>query len=102
MAIFFASFLHPVFPASRVQHISGLHSKFALRPGGSMVDIQSAAAEIRRGIKKEDRKKPQGKNIMSTSATQGGHNKKVQYRFSLEYFRLEPREIVDTKLVLAS
>jgi len=44
---------------------------------GSMVDIQSAAAEIRRGIKKdiEDRKKPQGKNIMSASATQGGHNK---------------------------
>jgi len=41
---------------------------------GSMVDIQSAAAEIRRGIKKE-RKKPQGKNIMSASATQGGHNK---------------------------
>jgi len=36
---------------------------------GSMVDIQSAAAEIRRGIKKiEDRKKPQGKNIMSASA----------------------------------
>jgi len=43
---------------------------------GSMVDIQSAAAEIRRGIKKiEDRKKPQGKNIMSASATQGGHKK---------------------------
>jgi len=40
---------------------------------GSMVDIQSAAAEIRRGIKKEDRKKLQGKNIMSASATQGGH-----------------------------
>jgi len=38
-----------------------------------MVDIQSAAAEIRRGIKK-DRKKLQGKNIMSASATQGGHN----------------------------
>jgi len=34
-----------------------------------MVDIKSAAAEIRRGIKKEDRqiedrKKSQGKNIM--------------------------------------
>ena len=28
----FASFLRPVFPASRVQHISDLHSKFALRP----------------------------------------------------------------------
>jgi len=42
-----------------------------------MVDIQSAAAEIRRGIKKieeKDRKKLQGKNIMSASATQGGHN----------------------------
>jgi len=33
MAIF-ASFLRPVslFPASRVQHVSDLHSKFALRP----------------------------------------------------------------------
>jgi len=29
---FFASFLCPVFPASRVQHISDLHSKFALGP----------------------------------------------------------------------
>jgi len=28
----FASFLHPVFPASRMQHISDVHSKFALRP----------------------------------------------------------------------
>ena len=28
---FFASFLHPVFPASRVQHVSDLHVKFALR-----------------------------------------------------------------------
>jgi len=29
---FFASFLCPVFPASHLQHISDLHSKFALRP----------------------------------------------------------------------
>jgi len=29
---FFASFLRPVFPASRMQHISDMHSKFALRP----------------------------------------------------------------------
>jgi len=43
----------------------------------SMVDIQCATAEIRRGTKKEERKKPQGKNIMSASATQGGHNKKL-------------------------
>ena len=34
---------------------------------GSMVDIQSAAAEIRRGKKKKkkDRNKPQGKNIIA-------------------------------------
>jgi len=38
--------------ASRVQHISNLHSKFALSHTmacGSMVDIQSATAEIRQG-----------------------------------------------------
>ena len=62
-----------------MEHISDLHSKFALGHTmcGSVVDIHSAAAEIRRGIKKkkiEDRKKSQGKNIMSASATQGGHN----------------------------
>jgi len=41
-----------------------------------MVDIQSATSEIRRGKKKKKKKKkkPQGKNIMSASATQGGHN----------------------------
>ena len=45
-------FLCPVFSASRVQHVSVLHPKFALRPYtmcGSMTDIQSA--EIRRGKK---------------------------------------------------
>jgi len=41
---------------------------------GSMADIQSATAEIRRG-KKDTPKKPHGKNIMSTSAMQGGHKK---------------------------
>jgi len=43
---------------------------------GIMVDIHSATAEIRRGKKKRRRKKkkPQGKNIMSASAMQGGHN----------------------------
>jgi len=42
-----------------------------------MADIQSATAEIRRGkkrINKERLKKPQGKNIMSASATQGDLN----------------------------
>jgi len=37
----------------------------------SMVDIQSATTEIRLGIKKEEET---GQNIMSASATQGGHN----------------------------
>jgi len=40
----------------------------------SMTDIQSAMADIRRG-KKDRKKKPQGKNIISASATHGGHNK---------------------------
>ena len=52
---FFATFLRPVFAASRVQQVSDLHSKFALRPRycRSMVDIQSPTAEIRRGKKKK-------------------------------------------------
>jgi len=44
----------------------------------SMVDIRPATAEIRRG-KKEERKK-QDKNIMSASATQGGHKKVLPQR----------------------
>jgi len=43
-----------------------------------MVDIQSTAAEIRRGIKKKKkidrRKKLHGKNIMPPPITEGGHN----------------------------
>jgi len=53
----FDDFLRPVFAASHVQHVSDLHLKFALRPHhvwkyGSMVDIQSATAVIRRGKKR--------------------------------------------------
>jgi len=44
--------LGPVFPASRTQHISDLHSKFALRP--RHVYIQSVTAEIRLGKKEEE------------------------------------------------
>jgi len=42
-----------------------------------MVDMQSPTAEIRPGKKRKTdrRKKPQGKNIISAVATQGGHNK---------------------------
>ena len=55
----FGDSLRPAFPAIPMQHMSDLHSKFALGPHHvytSMVDIQSAMAEIRRG-NKERRKK---------------------------------------------
>jgi len=47
----FGDCLGPAFPASRAQHISDLHSKFALGHTmcRSMVYIQCATAEIRRG-----------------------------------------------------
>ena len=52
----------------------------------SMVDIQPAAAEIRRGekrkIEEDRRKKPQGKNIMACPITQGSHNYLVKFKCS--------------------
>jgi len=51
---------------------------------GRVVDIQSETAEIRRGIKKDRKIKPQDKNIMSASATQGGH-KKLTITTSMAY-----------------
>jgi len=59
---------------------------------GSIVDIQSPTAEIRRGKKK---KKPQGKNIMSASAMQGGHNKEHMW---LLQTALQYKEILYKKL----
>ena len=53
-----------------------------------MVDIHSATAEIRRGKKEEEeegQKKPQGKYIISASATQGGHNKIIMQKVVLMY-----------------
>jgi len=43
-----------------------------------MVDIHSETAEIRRGKKIEDRKKPQDENIMACPIPQGGHKKKEE------------------------
>jgi len=54
----FGDFLGPAFPASRVQHISDQHSKFALGPhhvSKYMVGIHSATAEIWRGKKRRRR-----------------------------------------------
>jgi len=51
-------FLRPVLSASSLQRISDMHSKFALRHTmcGSVVDIQSPTAEIRREKRKEGKK----------------------------------------------
>jgi len=58
MAIFRVIFASCIFSEPRAAHY--MHSEFALRPHhaacGSMIDIQSATAEIRRG-KKESKKK---------------------------------------------
>jgi len=49
--VHFWRFLGPAFSASREQHVSDLRPKFALGHTmcGSMVDIQPATAENRRG-----------------------------------------------------
>jgi len=68
-------FLPTVFPASRMLHISDMHSKFALRPhhvsksNYGRIHLQP----LRLGEKKDRRWKSQGTNIMSAYATQGGH-----------------------------
>jgi len=61
---FLTIFLRPVFAASRVQHASDLHLKFAFPMCASMADIHSATAEIRRGKKKKKKNKRQDENIM--------------------------------------
>jgi len=65
---FFASFLRPVFPASRMQHISDLHSKFAPRLQRvvymRMVYIQS----LRLGEEKTRKKKKKKKKKKVTTA----------------------------------
>jgi len=46
---------------------------------GSIVDIQSLTAEIRRGNKKRRRRKKQDENIMVCPIPQGDHNKPLRY-----------------------
>ena len=66
--LFNAAKFGPVFAASRVQRISDLHSKFALRPHHvpkyGRLNIQSPTAEIRRGKKERRKKKKQNENII--------------------------------------
>ena len=54
---------------------------------GSMVDIQFATAKIRREKKRKKERKKQDKNIMSESATLGGHNKRQEENlYGLPYY----------------
>jgi len=76
---FLATFLRPVFAASRVQHVSDLHLKFALRPHHVFPAVwqTSNLQRLRLGEdrKKEERKKKsQGKNIMVCPIPYGDHN----------------------------
>jgi len=59
----FGDILRPEFSASRIQHVSDLRPKFALRLTmcECMVDIQSATAEIKPGKKEEDRRNHRAK-----------------------------------------
>jgi len=76
MAIF-DDFLRPVFAASRVEHVSDLHLKFALSHTvcASMVNMQSATAEIRRRKKIKEEETTGQKYNVRICYTQGGHNK---------------------------
>ena len=95
---FFASFLSPVFSASRVQHISDLHSKFALRPHlcQSMVNIQSPTAEIRRGKKK---KKKQDETRMWANARPNGRPAEHRWRPLFNAAKFGPRSLLDCRAV---
>jgi len=67
----FGEFLRPVFPASRVQHVSDLHSKFALRPH-PCVEVWLTSNLRRRGKEIEERKKkPHDENIMACPISYG-------------------------------
>jgi len=68
-----------------MQHVSDLHPKFALKPHHVWkYGIQSPTAKIRRGKteRRRRKKKPQGKNIVSASAMQGGHNDHANLTYS--------------------
>jgi len=67
----------------------------------SMVDIQSATAEIRRGKKdRRKKKKPEGKNIMSASATQGGHNNLGNYGYKPSARSVDEKYLVTQRFTL--
>jgi len=77
MANFWRFFLRPVFQRATWNTFQTciLNSHWDHIMCGSTIDIQSATAENRRGKRRKTRKKkkPQLQNVMSASATRGGH-----------------------------
>jgi len=87
----FGNFFGPAFPASHVQRISHMRSKFAVRPHHvwKYGRHQCATAEIRRG---KEKNKLQDENMMSASATQGGHNQSWTW-WNLWKHHTEPEQL---------
>ena len=85
----FGDFLGPAFPASRVQHISDLHSKFALRPHHDRLYKCSAVAEMGDRLATIDmgRKELQGSAVPLSGGNQSSGDK---HRYGTEE-SLSPR-----------
>jgi len=76
----FDDFLCPVFSASRLQHISDLHSKFALGPHHVWKYGRHPICDgWEQARKKDGKKKSQDENIMTCPFPQGGDNQPTCY-----------------------
>ena len=58
-----------------------------------MVDIQSVTAEIRRGKRQKEEEETTGQNIMSASATQGGHNNSTHMAWECSLLQVYIRDV---------
>jgi len=94
---FFASYIS----ASRVQHISDLHSKFALvyTMCQSMVDILSPTAEIRRGKKQRRKIEITGQKYSGCPITYSDHNEQICWSHSFLNKFLKQRMKHSTKVL---
>jgi len=68
---FLATFLRPVFSASRVQHVSDRHPKFALRPPCVEVWQTSNLRRLRLGEEKKRKEKKKKKKKKKEEETKG-------------------------------
>ena len=77
---FFDDFLRPVFLASRVQHISDLHPKFALRPHHVWPVEVWQTSSLRRLRLGEERKKEEDTTRMWANAKRDGRPAEYRWR----------------------